>query len=253
MAVNQLLSPCRLCGLVKPLIKAHILPRKFYKPIVQAGGASPAGDTAVRIYPVDANGKSRQEQSGIYDSNILCADCDCKVIGSWDLYAQTLLLGAFDPNNYSGSSTNRLYRLDNFDYIELKLFFMSLLWRASISSRSFFKNVDLGPWEARLKQKLLAADPGSRDDYSVIIIKYEGMLAEVMPNPSKQRQDGINFYRFRAPGYSFLLKVDQRPFIRELQPHLLAPNSPLLISVRQYQESSEYDALIQVRNQIPQR
>jgi hypothetical protein len=70
MSANQLSSPCRLCGLVKPLIKAHIVPRKLYKPIIQAGGSAYAGDTAVRIYPVDANSKSRQEQSGIYDSDL---------------------------------------------------------------------------------------------------------------------------------------------------------------------------------------
>ncbi len=169
MPANQLLSPCRLCGLVKPLIKAHIVPRKLYEPIVQAGGSAPAGDTAVRIYPVDVNGKSRQRQSGIHDPGILCADCDNKVIGPWDNYAQTLLLGSFDPKNYSGNGTNQLYRLDNFDYVKLKLFFMSLLWRASVTSKNFFKNVDLGSWEANLRQKLLAADPGGRDDYSTIL------------------------------------------------------------------------------------
>jgi hypothetical protein len=104
-----------------------------------------------------------------------------------------------------------------------------------------------------LRQKLLTADRGSIDDYSVIIIKYEGLLAEVMSNPSKQRQDGVNFYRFRISGYGFLLKVDQRSFTKELQPHILAPNSSLFTPVRQYQESSEYKALIQVRDQIAHR
>jgi hypothetical protein len=88
------MSLCRLCRLEKPLIRAHIIPRNLYKPIREAGMGESASDQVPRIYVVGTEQKPKQVQSGIYDPSILCAECDNDLIGMWDNYGQTFLLGS---------------------------------------------------------------------------------------------------------------------------------------------------------------
>lgn len=245
---------CCLCGLDKQLIEAHIIPRKLYKPIRQASIGSSPGAQAPRIYAVGTTQKSKQSQNGIYDSNILCGDCDGnKVIGSWDQYGQRLLLDSLQPENYLPDNRGKpaAYKINDFDYTKLKLFFMSILWRAAITDHQFFKHVSLGPWEKKLRDMIHSQDPGTIHDFSVILFRYEGDFSEIMQNPSKQRQDGINFYRFRIPRYGFLIKVDQREFCSDLHPFILSPNKPLLIRAMEYKNSKEYEQILDMKDQIP--
>ena len=87
--------------------------------------------------------------------------------------------------------------------------------------------------------------------FSVILFKYEGDFSEIMQNPFQQRQDGINFYRFRVPRYGFLIKVDQREFCSKLHPFVLSPNQSLLIRVMKYTDSKEYERILDLKGQIP--
>lgn len=244
---------CCLCGLDKQLIKAHIIPRKLYEPIRQASSGSPPGDQVPRMYAVGTTQKSKQSQSGAYDPNILRGNCDGDVIGPWDQYGQSLLLDSPQPENYLPDNTGKptAYKIDNFDYKKFKLFFMSILWRAEITNHQFFKHISLGPWEKKLRDMIHSQDPGTEHDFSVLPFKYEGDFSEIMQNPSKQRQGGINFYRFRIPGYGFLIKVDQRKFCSDLHPFMLSPKQPLLIRVMEYKNSKEYEQILDVKDQIP--
>ena len=39
------------------------------------------------------------------------------------------------------------YIVDNFEYSKLKLFFISMVWRASVSSHKYFNRISLGEFE----------------------------------------------------------------------------------------------------------
>jgi hypothetical protein len=194
-----------------------------------------------------------QHQSGIYDRSILCGECDNGVLGDWDDYGQKLLLISPELTKYVSDSTGKLigYKIDIFDYKQLKLFFMSILWRAAITSDQLFTQVKLGSWEEKLKKMILDQDPGSENNFTVVLFKYEGDFSEIMQNPTKQRQDGVNYYRFRIPKYGFLIKVDQRNFPSKLDPFILSPNQPLLIRVMKYLDSKEYEQILDIRDKIP--
>jgi hypothetical protein len=238
---------CKLCGREKKLIKAHIIPRKLYNPIREASsGESP------RVYGVGTGKKSQQSQSGIYDTDILCGECDGDLIGPWDNYGQTLLLSSPSPENYIVDDAGKPagYKIDIFDYNKLKLFFMSILWRAAITSDQFFSQVQLGAWEDKLKKMILAKYPGSENDFSVVLFKYEGDGSEITPNSTKHKLDGVNYYRFRIPKYGFLIKVDKRNFPPKLAPYILSSNPPLLISVMEYMDSKESEVIWAVRHKI---
>jgi hypothetical protein len=72
-----------------------------------------------------------------------------------------------------------------------------------------------------------------------------------MKNPTKQRQDKVNYYRFRFPKYGFLIKVDQQSFPSELLPFVISPNHQLLIRVMEYADSKEYERILDIRDKIP--
>jgi hypothetical protein len=97
---------------------------------------------------------------------------------------------------------------------------------------------------------IISGDPGRKNDFSVILFKYEGNFSEIMPQPTKKRKDGLNFYHFRFPKGGFLIKVDRRPFPSKLERVILTPNQDLLIKVGEYQDSEEYKCLLNNRNKI---
>jgi hypothetical protein len=106
---------CRFCGQEKELIRAHIIPRHFYLNYEHKTFAAINTQT----------GNWKQCKTGTYYSNILCSDCDGTIIKLFEDEAYRILL-------------NDIY---------IRKFFISVLWRASISKTDEFSNINLGPYE----------------------------------------------------------------------------------------------------------
>lgn len=129
------------------------------------------------------------------------------------------------------------------------MFFISILWRAAITNSEVFAQVKLGSWENKLKTMILAEDPGSKNDFSILIYKYEGEFSEIMTSPTKHRGEteqvdcGVNFYILSFPKYRFIIKVDQRNFSPRLDTLILSPSQPLLIPVSDFRSSVEFEIL----------
>ncbi|WP_157373395.1 hypothetical protein [Algoriphagus terrigena] len=115
-------------------------------------------------------------QSGIHEPNILCKECDNSLLSSFERYFSIFfnsnkipiekspnLISDFDLNG------NKFFHCSNADYSKLKLFFLSILWRSSLSNHEFFKEISLGPHEDKIRLMLLNNSPGDVDDYPVMI------------------------------------------------------------------------------------
>jgi hypothetical protein len=79
------------------------------------------------------------------------------------------------------------YVFQKVDYRRLKLFFVSLLWRASTSAESFYERIRLGSFEDSAKQTILENDPGETERFAVILARFEDplgrtMLGRIVPN-----------------------------------------------------------------------
>jgi hypothetical protein len=82
---------CKLCGQDKKLVKAHVIPASFFRPL-RSEKNSPLLITAgnyVKRAPI-----------GVYDKTILCEACE-KQFGIWDDYAQSLLIQNFQKASCS--------------------------------------------------------------------------------------------------------------------------------------------------------
>ena len=89
---------------------------------------------------------------------MLCQSCETK-LSKWETYARGLLTGG-TLLQYRREGT--ITWVEGIDYSRFKLFQLSILWRAGVTTREFFSKVTLGPHAERLREMLLAEDPGEK-------------------------------------------------------------------------------------------
>lgn len=134
-------------------------------------------DEKHRFYEVKVNNeyplKKKPRQSGVYEQDILCSNCDNKKLGSLETYASQALYGGIELSIENGAIDSSKYiRVKGLDYSKFKLFLLSIWWRASISSLPVFRDVNLGEHEEIIRKKLLTSEPGSANEYPCAIFTY---------------------------------------------------------------------------------
>jgi hypothetical protein len=219
---------CKLCKRDKKLVKAHVIPKSFFEidPIDPLRLVSNTDGTFPKRAP-----------SGIYDTTLVCDNCE-RLFSPFDDYAQQILLADREAARAILHENELIaYIYDSYDYVKLKLFFMSLLWRASQSSHKFFRRIDLGPHEPLLKKALIDADPGDPDFYAVILARFPKPLGVL--DPHNERLDGVNFCRICLAGFVAYIKVDNRPTPESFQDFTLKPERPLLLIARDPAQSRD--------------
>lgn len=196
---------CRLCGEKiddTNRCKAHIIPRSILKIF------SPK--EYGQLFTVGTNRPKKRAPIGTYDQNILCRTCDNN-LGQYDDYVAQFIKRALLIEHPSGVA----WTIDGFDQKKLKLFFISYLWRCSITNQEEFSGVRLGDkHENRIRQTLLNNGSTDIDDYIVVMSKFENTedYAYALLTPAKTRLNGIAYYQCYLPKlYQFWIKVDSRP------------------------------------------
>src|SRR5262245_48953601 len=138
---------CRFCGERSDFIDAHVIPEGFFKRLRD-------GREIPRLLSNNTEDYPKRAPVGVYDEKILCAGCEPQ-FGPWDQYAQEVLS---EPprgqvlkvgKHVVGYELSEAWRYDL-----LKLFFISVAWRASVSTHDFYKRISLGPFEAAAKVML---------------------------------------------------------------------------------------------------
>ncbi len=192
---------CKFCGQEKNLIKAHIIPKKFYLGIKE--------DKCLCIN--SKTGEYIIQQQGGYDSNILCGDCDNHIIGEFDKEGYRILFGDFSKYKYIQLHPQyRIYQLDNtkFDYEKLRRFFISILWRASISKLEEWSNINLGGYEKKAFE-ILKGKRTYDELFKILIYKNcysEDINQEVLIAKGKTRT--FKKYLIQMAGYRIEIIVD---------------------------------------------
>tara|TARA_B100000315_G_scaffold8245_1_gene8198 strand:+ start:51617 stop:52018 length:402 start_codon:yes stop_codon:yes gene_type:complete len=113
-------------------------------------------------------------QKGIREY-LLCEQCEGS-LSKYERYVSLILSGQI---HIAPHRNGKLVYLEGVDYKQLRLFGLSVLWRASVSSLKIFEQVKLGPHEEILRRMILNEDPGKPD-------KYPFMLAPVVHHDEVQ-------------------------------------------------------------------
>ena len=188
---------CKFCGQEKELIGAHIIPRNFYLNYKK--------EHYQVIDPFE--GKSKTQQAGAIDKNILCHECDGDIIGEFDKEGYRVLLEEVPKYLVHQDIYQKIYYLKStdFDYSNLRNFFISVLWRASISQLKEFQNINLGPYENKALE-ILKGEKEYKTLFKILIFKDPpnddtNYLLTIM-----QKKIGSSFiYNIVMSGYSILI------------------------------------------------
>jgi hypothetical protein len=195
-------KPCRLCRAGGKLCKSHVIPEFVYSILYDKD------HRFIEVPDVD-KGIVRRGQKGYWE-RLLCVHCEARC-NRFEKHARRLF---FDPLPPYLEGSRRIREHPRLDYAKLKLFFLSVLWRASVSGLPVFRHVNLGAHDEKLREMLLGEDPGGPLDYSVLLfnLHFNGEpLRDYMVNPTPARHDGRRTYRFVFGGIVAVVFVSKQP------------------------------------------
>jgi hypothetical protein len=231
---------CKFCHQDRKLIRAHVIPRSFFE--IDPTDLPRLASTKDGIFP-------KRAPAGIYDQQLVCECCE-RLFSPFDDYANNLLIANRDATKSINVGKQSIaYVYEEYEYRKLKLFFMSLLWRASQSSHNFFRNISLARHESRIRQAVIQSDAGNSEFYSVLLTKFprpNGIL-----DPHNTRFSGVNFCQFYLAEYVAYIKVDTRSLPESFQGLELKDRGSLVLLARDPAKSKDTEVMrsIALKNQ----
>ena len=179
---------------------------------------------------------------GVYDQTIVCEPCE-RSFSDYDNYAAHLFLNRLHEFEEVRDNTGRLtgYVFSKaWDYSLLKLFAIAVLWRASVSSRSFFRRVRLGAFEKKAREMLLRRDPGDTATFATLFSVWDD-ADPFMMDPCAGRWDGgVRYYRFYLGKFVAYMKVDSRTLPEPLPKAALRADGSLHLLSRELAASKDF-------------
>ena len=201
--VDKYMSNCRLCNQPKKLVDSHIFPEFMYEPLYD-------DEHRFKIISMKDGDIIKEPQKGIYEK-LMCDECDNKIIGSYEDHASKII---FSDNKKTVDSIRTKYGLliYGLDYRLFKLFQISLIWRASITTRPEIYKINLGPHAEKMRIMLLNGDPGEVYEYGVILYLFphstKEMIDFILPPVKLQKKiNGHQVYRAIFNGLVWIFYV----------------------------------------------
>lgn len=204
---------CKLCKEIKFLCKkSHIFPKHTYKILKESGYSLYIDKETTK------NGHGKKDYSGIFEANILCEDCE-QVFNKYETYANGLIYESRINNiNKEIIDSKIIITGSDYDYKKIKLYFLSILWRSSISSKDFFNQVKLTDnLEEELRSMLLECNPGEEYQFSIMLSLpnltqgdgFDGQDVLVTQKPYKSEINNLDAYVFMITGQSIYFIIGE--------------------------------------------
>lgn len=181
------MAKCRLCLRDQKLCESHIVPEFLFTPLYNS-------DRELMAISGRGNKGWKPLNKGIWE-HLLCSDCEQHLNREYEQPFQKQWAGSSAlPDRMAREATHMAI----FDYSTFKLFHLSILFRASVSSHSTFRAVRLGKHEERIRVMLLAKDPGQDWEYPVLAFAVLGANGDVerriISQPIAARYEGHHVY-----------------------------------------------------------
>ena len=210
---------------------SHIIPKCMYK-----GMENDENKIGVSTLKNDIKTETEIDYR-YFDKYILCFECETVKLSQLDNYGNRILFGDQKTNDLFKSSVleypnAKVCLIENFDYLKLKLFLLSVLWRAHISKHVFFDNINLSSRAEVIRQAILSKDLKSCEDVKISIFGLmfdRNKLMKAIPKPRHIVTESIDVYSFMIYGivYNFIYKDDNKSF--HLVENILTENQPIKI------------------------
>jgi hypothetical protein len=237
LTIMQTIGKCKLCQQEKPLLnQSHIIPEFMHQ------GLFDQHHKIIKFVPAEYVNDNRcilRPSSGEYESGILCERCDNKVIGQYETYAKLALYGGrlgSDGGPICKKMVTRkgikYTRCRNVNYQKFKLFLLSILWRASISRREFFREVNLGDSEDVIRKMILDGDPKRQEDFPILFFTWlndQSVPKDIVGQPGKIcTEEGVQ-YMFIIGGIEYVFYVSPGCIPGSLLPFTVLPTNEMTL------------------------
>lgn len=210
---------CNLCKKPDvPLVNSHIIPKSICQSITGTEGMIISNKTY-----------DKRSQTGEYDK-IVCNECE-RLFNKWDDAIVKFRKQILD-NLPKNKPLPDFIEIKDYQYSEIKLFFISLLWRADVCNRSLFEDVDVGEFHrTKLSSMILNKNPGDIDDYTVMLwFLVGGEEYSYIDKVIKEKSvDNIVLYHFYIGGLVIFIKCSKSNLRIQDEQHSLNLNEPAKI------------------------
>lgn len=242
---------CLLCEKVKDkMAKAHIFPIGFFNNI----------ETKRKTQSYSSSGeRGRRLQKAIYDSQIVCEDCEHGILEPLDDYAINVLRdrqGLFEQVSHPGAKDTKLLVFNNVDKTRLRYFFASVLWRVSVSKQLELKTISAGSfYKEKIRGDLY--NHGNIDYIDVFTFFLTDPMhnaffmpyrKKIKPMDTARDSQSVNGWVLQFPNISITLSLDKRRHPNrvffKLSPELTESNTELLISTSIHPENEAYKFMV---------
>lgn len=196
------IGKCKLCLQDKELLKrSHIVPEFIYKHSGMYDDKHRYNQvTTDKLFEGHYSGNEPKKKfKGVYEGDILCQHCDGVIIHDYEDYGKKIIYDAAKCDNYQDPVNGLKFTLcKGVDYKQFKLFMLSMLWRASISSRDNFDFMLPSEQEEELREMILNGNPKNSDDFPFVMMTFNQLVGT--------ESDFILFVPMEGKNGSYLVK-----------------------------------------------
>lgn len=205
------MSICKLCQEDKPLLESHIIPRHVYK----QNKLMPKYErlSIVNVETLKMESITDHAYDGIKEF-LFCRECEI-LIGEYENYYSEVFYKKEIPKKYNISIREKPLDTDvireyyglNYDFV--KLYFLSIFYRVSMSKDNQYKDYTLGTKHNEIIRKLLLSKKGGPDEnYKVMRVKptsLKGSMPAMFPLRVGKLLDKRGFYWMGIFGGSYIV------------------------------------------------
>jgi hypothetical protein len=206
-----------------------------------AGFARTLGEPSGHNKAIRSTGaKPAKQPHGEFDAGILCQTCDAK-LGRYDEYAIRFCTSLSMTGD---AATGGVFRHAPFDGGQFARAILAILWRASLSERDQFRDINLGPYRDRAAAILFDDEPlSSFPELEVVLHRYasdDHDARKFVFMPLRIRSGALNAFTIGLGAFLVWAKVDQRPVERLLARFVINAASELRAPMIRFEETAEY-------------
>ncbi len=228
-------ATCHLCGTHTKLCESHIVPEFCYS-YEKTGHKRFALECMVPA--MGGLPKFRKIQKG-YREYLLCPACE-QAINKYEQVFSTLwatkILSA--PSFTPGEDVV----IRDIDYHAIKLFILSVFWRASVAE-GFGQAMSLGPYAEKVRQILSEDRPVDQTHYPMwgaLIVDNAGQLFHgCVTQPATRRFDKVWGYSMHFAGCEWTVVMSDHWVPRDLEPlqHALSKDGRLVLGTQHFTQN----------------
>ena len=158
---------CKRCNSPRPLAESHVIPAAFFRQIQR--------ESPILLQIGWAEDTYQQKlRKGAYVTDILCPACDNWLNQEYEQQAiRALVQGHGVTSVYFVREDIQFWRMDDVNLDRLKLFLLSILWRAHLTEMGPCRGFSLGEAAGRIQQMVLGQEAGAADEFSLLATRFD--------------------------------------------------------------------------------